>query len=92
MVNINSYLEKRNSVTVMTFMFTEEEYPDAVWVFETKAGLKGDKVYSHTMCQPCHKIWKKGLYCPECNGVFGRSKHTIVAKYEKTELKKRIYC
>jgi len=49
------------------------------WIFETKVGSKGDKVYSHTMCHPCHKQWKKGNYCPECNGVFGRSKHTMVA-------------
>merc|ERR1712059_60011 len=42
------------------------------WVFETKTSMKGDKIYSHTMCVPCHKQWKKGLYCPECNGVFGR--------------------
>ena len=35
--------------------------------------LQGNKVYSHTMCHVCHKIWKKGNYCPECNGVFGRS-------------------
>lgn len=58
----------------------EDEYGSLPWVFETKQGLKGDKVYSHTMCQPCHKIWKKGLYCPECNGVFGRSKYTMTAK------------
>jgi len=50
------------------------------WIFETKTGLKGEKMYSHTMCHPCHKQWKKGLYCPECNGVFGRSKHSMSAK------------
>jgi len=49
------------------------------WIFETKTGLKGEKMYSHTMCHPCHKQWKKGLFCPECNGVFGRSKHSMVA-------------
>jgi len=58
---------------------TEEKDEGMEWIFETKTGLKGEKIYSHTMCQPCHKHWKKGLYCPECNGVFGRSKHTMVA-------------
>lgn len=58
----------------------EDEFAGAPWVFEMKQGLKGEKVYSHTMCQPCHKIWKKGLFCPECNGVFGRSKYTMTAK------------
>jgi len=49
------------------------------WIFETKTGTKGEKMYSHTMCHPCHKQWKKGSFCPECNGVFGRSKHSLVA-------------
>lgn len=48
-----------------------DEKPE--WVFETKMSLKGDKIYSHAMCLPCHKQWKKGTFCPECNGVFGRS-------------------
>jgi len=43
------------------------------WVFETKQSLQGNKIYSHTMCGPCHKQWKKGNFCPECNGVFGSS-------------------
>ena len=42
--------------------------------------VQGNKVYSHTMCHPCHKQWKKGNYCPECNGVFGRCKKGILAK------------
>ena len=25
------------------------------------------------MCAPCHKQWKKGTFCPDCNGVFGKS-------------------
>jgi len=45
----------------------------AEWVYETKTNMKGEKIYSHTMCLPCHKQWKKGTFCPECNGVFGRS-------------------
>jgi len=49
------------------------------WIFETKTGSKGEKMYSHTMCHPCHKQWKKGNFCPECNGVFGRSKHKMIA-------------
>jgi len=55
--------------------------PDASleWIFETKIDMKGNKVYSHTMCHPCHKQWKKGNYCPECNGVFGRCKYKIQA-------------
>merc|ERR1719460_1182388 len=53
-----------------------DEKPE--WVFETKTGTKGDKIYSHTMCLPCHKQWKKHTaqsptFCAECNGVFGRS-------------------
>jgi len=42
------------------------------WIFETKIDSVGNKVYSHTMCHICHKMWKKGNFCPECNGVFGR--------------------
>jgi len=49
------------------------------WIFETKIDMKGNKVYSHTMCHPCHKQWKKGNFCPECNGVFGRSKYKVIA-------------
>ncbi len=30
--------------------------PDAIqWAVEYKTGLSGNKVYSHTMCQLCHK-------------------------------------
>jgi len=43
------------------------------WIYETKISMKGDKIYSHTMCVPCHKQWKRGSFCPDCNGVFGRS-------------------
>merc|ERR1719195_1261068 len=56
-----------------------EEDESLDWVFETKIDDKGNKVYSHTMCHPCHKQWKKGNYCPECNGVFGRCKKGILA-------------
>ena len=42
--------------------------------------FQGNKVYSHTMCHPCHKQWKKGNFCPECNGVFGRSKYKVLAR------------
>ena len=34
-------------------LFSRDEKPE--WVFETKTGTKGDKIYSHTMCLPCHK-------------------------------------
>jgi len=44
------------------------------WTFEFKPGSTGGKVYSHTMCFPCAKAWKKGNYCPECNICFGREK------------------
>ena len=27
----------------------------AEWVYETKTNMKGEKIYSHTMCLPCHK-------------------------------------
>jgi len=57
----------------------KEEGEALDWIFETKTGSKGEKVYSHTMCHPCHKQWKKGNFCPECNGVFGRSKHKMIA-------------
>ena len=49
----------------------KKEGEEKGWVFETKTSLKGEKIYSHTMCLPCHRQWKKGNYCPECNGVFG---------------------
>lgn len=42
------------------------------WVFEYKPGSSGGKIYSHTMCIPCHRLWKKSQYCPECNICFGR--------------------
>jgi len=42
------------------------------WAHETKINMKGEKVFSHTMCQSCHKNWKKGLFCPDCNGTFDR--------------------
>ena len=44
------------------------------WVFEYKPGATGGKVYSHTLCIPCHRLWKKGQFCPECNICFGREK------------------
>ena len=34
-------------------LFSRDEKPE--WVFETKTSMKGDKIYSHTMCLPCHK-------------------------------------
>ncbi|TRY72036.1 hypothetical protein TCAL_01128 [Tigriopus californicus] len=43
------------------------------WVYEFKtSALTGSKVYSHAMCKPCHRSWKKGSFCPECTVVFGR--------------------
>lgn len=43
------------------------------WVYEFKtSALSGNKVYSHAMCKPCHRSWKKGSFCPECTVVFGR--------------------
>lgn len=42
------------------------------WVFEFKPGSTGGKIYSHTMCIPCYRMWKKGQFCPECNICFGR--------------------
>lgn len=42
------------------------------WVFEYKPGSSGGKIYSHTMCVPCHRLWKKAQFCPECNICFGR--------------------
>lgn len=50
-------------------MGTEGE--SSKWVMEYKTAPSGNKVFSHTMCPPCHKAWKKGQFCPECNVVFG---------------------
>jgi len=55
----------------------KEEGRVSLWVHETKLNLKGEKIFSHTMCIHCHKTWKKGLYCPECNGVFGKDKRPL---------------
>ncbi|CAB4068156.1 BAF45A [Lepeophtheirus salmonis] len=44
------------------------------WVVEYKPG-PGSRVFSHTLCSPCHKLTKKGQYCPECNKVFGREEY-----------------
>ena len=55
----------------------------AEWFFMQKEDprTEGGKMYSHTLCKPCHKEFKKpqvagggNTYCPECNGVFKRSK------------------
>jgi len=40
----------------------------AKWVYETKTNMMGEKIYSHTLCLPCHKQWKKGTLCPEWSG------------------------
>jgi len=50
----------------------EEGREDGKWIHEMKTNAKGERIFSHTMCQTCHKSWKKGNYCPECNGVFDR--------------------
>eukprot|EP00095_Tigriopus_kingsejongensis_P008003 maker-scaffold269_size230758-snap-gene-1.32 protein:Tk08003 transcript:maker-scaffold269_size230758-snap-gene-1.32-mRNA-1 annotation:"supporter of activation of yellow protein" len=43
------------------------------WVYEFKtSALSGNKVYSHAMCKPCHRAWKRGQFCPECTVAFGR--------------------
>jgi len=51
----------------------EDGKENGKWIHEMKLNMKGEKIFSHTMCQTCHKSWKKGNYCPECNGVFDRS-------------------
>jgi cytochrome c2 len=26
------------------------------WAHEMKTNMRGEKIFSHTMCQPCHKV------------------------------------
>ena len=42
---------------------------------------QGEEVYSHTMCRPCHIQWRKGNFCPQCNGVFGKCKYKVLARW-----------
>ena len=37
----------------ISLCFSRDE--KAEWVYETKTNMKGEKIYSHTMCLPCHK-------------------------------------
>ena len=34
----------------------QEEGRVSLWVHETKLNLKGEKIFSHTMCIHCHKV------------------------------------
>ncbi|XP_021954071.1 uncharacterized protein LOC110850805 [Folsomia candida] len=38
----------------------------AEWQHEYKKGEKGSRYYLHSLCVPCHKIYKKGQFCPNC--------------------------